>query len=138
MSGFDRLKEMLKEWIEKHKEDEAFTQTVNYLLERPDLEPKFLNEEKTLDGLNDFIHEKGRKHLLNGWCYVTNEVVYCWAVMYFTFPNSFLKINTKKEKNNTANKTTSKNNVVSLEEAKKKVEEKKQTEQLSIFGGVAQ
>lgn len=143
MSGFDRLKEMLKEWTEKHKEDEAFTQTVNYLLERSDLESKFLNEEKTLDGLNDFIHEKGRKHLLNGWCYVTNEVVYCWAVMYFTFPNSFLKINTKKEKsnkqkNNTENKSTSKNKVVSLEEAKKKVEEKKQTEQLSIFGGVAQ
>lgn len=143
MSGFDRLKEMLKEWTEKHKEDEAFTQTVNYLLERSDLEQKFLSEEKTLDGLNDFIHEKGRKHLLNGWCYVTNEVVYCWAVMYFTFPNSFLKINTKKEKhnkqkNNTGNKSTSKNNVVSLEEAKKKVEEKKQTEQLSIFGGVAQ
>ncbi len=138
MSGFDRLKEMLKEWLEKHKDDEAFTQTVNYLLERPDLEQKFLNEEKTLDGLNSFIQEKGRKHLLNGWCYVTNEVVYCWAVMYFTFPNSFLKIKDKKEKTTTAKKSKPKNNVVSLEEAKKKVEEKKQTEQLSIFGGVAQ
>lgn len=141
MNGFDRLRKMLDEWLEKHKEDEAFKQTVNYLLERNDLEPKYLNEEKTLDGLNDFIKEKGRRHLLNGWCYITNEVVYSWAVVYFTMPNSFLKIKEKQAKNNektTKKTTTAKNNVISLEKAKEKIQEaKKETEQLSIFGGVA-
>ena len=141
MSGFDRLRTMLDEWLKENKNDEAFKQTVNYLLERNDLEPKYLNEEKTLEELNDFIKEKGRRHLLNGWCYITNEVVYAWAVMYFSLPNSFLKIN---EKTNTTVKktplkeTTKKNNVISLEVAKEKIEKKKETEQLSIFGGVAQ
>ena len=56
-------------------------------------------------------------------------------------PNSFLKIKEKQAKNNTKNTkktTTTKNNVISLEKAKEKIQEaKKETEQLSIFGGVA-
>lgn len=143
MTGFDRLKNMLEEWLKEHKNDEAFIQTVNYLLERPDLEQRYLNEEKTLKGLNDFIQQKGRSHLLNGWCYITNEVVYSWAVIYFALPNSFLKIKQKDDKKATTKKsntkkTNSKNNVVSLEEAKQKIEQKQQNEQISIFGGVAQ
>ena len=137
MSGFERLRKMLDEWIEKHKEDEAFKQTVNYLLGRDDLEPKFLNEEKTLEGLNQFIQERGRKHLLNGWCYITNEVVYAWAVMYFSLPNSFLKIKEKQVKNVSKENTKEiapKNNVISIEKAKEKIEEKKNA-QLSLFGG---
>lgn len=138
MNGFDRLREMLDEWLKKNKDDEAFKQTVNYLLDRPDLEQKYLNEEKTLNGLNDFIKQKGKKHLLNGWCYITNEVVYAWAVMYFSLPNSFLKITTTPAKNEVSkkDKATAKNNVVSLAEAKQKIETKKEMEQLSIFGGV--
>lgn len=138
MSGFDRLKNMLNEWLEKNNNDEAFEKTVNYLLERKDLESKFLNEEKTLNGLNDFIKEKGRKHLLNGWCYITNEIVYAWAVMYFSLPNSFLKIKEKNNTKSTKKETTTKNNVISLEVAKEKIEKKKEIEQLSIFGGVGQ
>jgi len=137
MRGFDRLKQMLDEWLEKNKDDEAFKQTVYYLLNRDDLEAKFLNEEKTLDGLNSFIKEKGKRHLLNGWCYITNEVVYSWAVMYFTLPNSFLKIQEKQVKSNnkpSKKASTPKNNVISLEQAKEKLEEKKIT-QLSLFGG---
>lgn len=138
MSGFDRLKNMLNEWLEKNNNNEAFEKTVNYLLERKDLESKFLNEEKTLNGLNDFIKEKGRKHLLNGWCYITNEIVYAWAVMYFSLPNSFLKIKEKNNTKSTKKENTTKNNVISLEVAKEKIEKKKEIEQLSIFGGVGQ
>ena len=134
MNGFTRLKEMLNKWIEKHKNDEAFIQTVSYLLNRPDLEPKYLNEEKTLEGLNDFIHQRGKQHLLNGWCYITNEVVYSWAVMYFSLPDSFLKIKPKETKK-VNKKVTSTNNIVSLEDAKKKIEKKKESEQISLFGG---
>ena len=138
MNGFDRLKEMLTEWLKKNKDDEAFKQTVNYLLGRNDLEQKFLNEEKTLKGLNDFIHERGKRHLLNGWCYITNEVVYSWAVMYFSLPNSFLNIKAKENKKDIPRKTKPKNNIISLEEAKQKIEKKEDSEQLSIFGGVTQ
>lgn len=59
--------------------------------------------------------------------------------MYWALPNSFLKINKPKETNNiTTKEKTTKNNVISIEKAKKVIEEKKQVEQLTLFGGVAQ
>ena len=33
-----------------------------------------------------------QKHANNGWNCVTNEIVYAWAVMYFSLPNKLLKI----------------------------------------------
>ena len=136
MNGFERLKNMLDEWKKDHGEDEAFNETVNYLLNRPDLETKFLNDEKSLDGLHDFIHDKGQKHCLNGWCYITNEVIFAWAVMYFSLPNALLKITSpKKKEDNKVEKTNKQtNNVISIEQAKKKIEEKK-NDQISLFGG---
>ena len=142
MNGFERLKTMLDEWIEKNGKDTALIEVVDYLLNRVDLENNYLNLDKTVDGLYDFRHSKGRKHFNNGWRFIINEVVFSWAVMYFSLPNKFLKINTSKSSNsskidNKSSKTTqSNNNVVSLEDAKKKLEKKKETEQLSLFGGV--
>lgn len=74
----------------------------------------------------------------NGWNYITNEVVYAWAIMYFSFPNSFLKIKkteTKKDNKVVQNNTVTKNNVINLEQAKEKIEKKKEVEQISLFGG---
>ena len=115
----------------KDQKDEALKQTVNYLLSRPDLEQKFLNEDKNLDEMCKFIKEKGRQHCHNGWNYITNELVYAWAVMYFSLPNSFLKIKSTQTKNilNKPNNTPTKDNVIPIEKAKEKVK------QLSLFGG---
>ncbi len=103
------------------------------------MEPKYLNEEKNVKEMCNFIKGKGKVHAKNGWNFITNEVVFAWAIMYWALPNSFLKINTPKETQNTTTKEkTIKNNVVSIEKAKKTIEEKKQIEQLTLFGGVAQ
>lgn len=138
MTGFERLKEQVKD-----QEDKALLQTVDYLLSREDMEQKYLNPEKTIEEMAKFIHNKGIKYMKNGWNYITNEVVYAWAIMYFSLPNSFLKIE-KKDTNNdkiktktSSKKSNSKNNVVSLEDAKKNMEKKKETAQISLFGGVA-
>ena len=136
MTGFERLKEQVKD-----QEDKALVQTVEYLLTREDIEEDYLKEEKTLEGMAKFIKDKVRKYMKNGWNYITNEVVYAWAVMYFSLPNSFLKIE-KKDTNNSKTKTSSKkeiskNNVVSLEKARENLEKKKETAQISLFGGVA-
>ena len=136
MTGFERLKEQVKD-----QEDKALLQTVDYLLSRKDMEQKYLNPEKTLAEMGQFIRQKGMKYYKNGWNYITNEVVYAWAVMYFSLPNSFLKIE-KKDTNNSKTKTSSKkeiskNNVVSLEKARENLEKKKETAQISLFGGVA-
>lgn len=136
MNGFERLKEQVKD-----QKDMALRQTVDYLISREDMEQKYLQENKTLEGMAKFIREKGCKYLRNGWNYITNEVVYAWAIMYFSLPDEFLGINQpikKAEiKKNTSGQEKSKNNVVSLEKAKKEIEEKKQITQLSLFGGVA-
>ena len=123
MNGYDRIKSMVKD-----QKDEALKQTVNYLLSRPDLEQKFLNEDKNLDEMCKFIKEKGRQHCHNGWNYITNELVYAWAVMYFSLPNSFLKIKSTQTKS-IPNNTPTKDNVIPIEKAKEKVK------QLSLFGG---
>lgn len=134
MNGFDRLKEQVK-----GQEDSALNQVIEYLISRDDMEQKYLNEEKNVKEMCNFIKGKGKEHAKNGWNFITNEVVFAWAIMYWALPNSFLKINTPKETQNTTTKEkTTKNNVVSIEKAKKTIEEKKQIEQLTLFGGVAQ
>ena len=135
MTGFDRLKEQVKD-----QKDKALVQTVDYLLSREDMEQRYLNEEKNIEEMAKFIRNKARKYMKNGWNYITNEVVYAWAIMYFSLPNSFLKIEKKdttknKEKAEASiKKVTAKNNIVSLEDAKKNMNKKKETEQISLFG----
>ncbi len=138
MNGFERLKEQVKD-----QEDMALKETVDYLISREDLEQKYLNDEKTIEGMRSFIRSKGEKHSRNGWNYLKDEVVFAWAVMYWTLPDKFLKVNTPTKKTETKNATTSqkeneKNNVVSLEKAKQGLEKKKEVAQLSLFGGVTQ
>ena len=123
MNGIERLQETVK-----GQEDAALRQTVDYLISRKDMEQRYLNEEKNLKGMVDFIREKSKKHLKNGWTYITNEVVFAWAIMYFSLPNELLKIKENKEKNN----------VIPIEKGKKVIEEKKKVDQLSLFGGVTQ
>lgn len=132
MTGFDRLKEQIKD-----QDDNALKQTVNYLISRKDMEGKYLNQEKDLKEMCNFIKAKAQNHAKNGWNYITDEVVYAWAIMYFSLPNEFLKIKTKEDSNKESKHTNSrKNNIVSLENAKQKIEEKKEVEQLNLFGGV--
>lgn len=92
MNGIERLQEAVK-----GQEDAALRQTVDYLISRKDMEQRYLNEEKNLKGMVDFIREKSKKHLKNGWTYITNEVVFAWAIMYFSLPNELLKIKENKE-----------------------------------------
>lgn len=134
MNGFDRLREQAKD-----QEDSALKQVIEYLISRDDMEQKYLNEEKNIKEMCNFIKEKGKVHAKNGWNFITNEVVFAWAIMYWALPNAFLKINTPNEtKNIVTEEKTTKNNVVSINTAKKVLEEKKQVEQLTLFGGVTQ
>lgn len=134
MDGFDRLKEEID-----GQEDKALIQTVDYLLTRDDLNERFLNKEKSLEGMAKFIRDKGTSLCKSGWNYITNEVVYAWAVMYYSLPNSFLKIvENKKVQNEKKSSPKAKNNIISMEDAKKTIDKKKETAQISLFGGAPQ
>jgi len=80
MNGFDRLKEQIKD-----QKDVALKQVIEYLVSREDMEPKYLNEEKSVEGMCKFIRSKGNSHSKNGWNFITNEVVYAWAIMYYNY-----------------------------------------------------
>ena len=136
MNGFERLQEQIKD-----TNDTALKQVVEQLVKMPHMEQRYLNDEKNIADMCKFIKSMAQKHANNGWNCVTNEIVYAWAVMYYSLPNKLLKIDEPKKNNAKSNKTktenTNKNNVISMEDAKKELEEKKQTQQISLFGGVA-
>lgn len=137
MNGFERLKEQVKD-----QEDAALQETVRYLLNRDDLEKAFLSEDKSLEEMCNFIRDKGRKHSKNGWNFIINDVVYTWAVMYYSLPNEYLGIKSQKRadksiKSESNNKKKPKDNVLSIEKARKEMKKKKEVKQLSLFGGVA-
>ena len=133
MNGFERLKEQVKD-----QEDESLQKVVNFLLTRTDKEQCYMQDNKTLDKMCDFIGEKAKKHKHNKLNWIDDNIVFSWAVLYFALPDELLGIKNKKSNkkttnNNEDNKTQTPNNVVSMEEAKKKMKEK--SKQLSLFGG---
>lgn len=132
MTGFDRLREQIE-----GQEDSALKEVVNYLLTRTDMEQKYLNKEKTLKEMCKYIKEKAMKNAKNGWNFITNEVVFAWAIMYFSLPNALLQIKTSTHKEESTKKVSppkqNKSNVISLEDSKSK----HKVEQLTLFGGVA-
>lgn len=130
MTGVERLKEMAK-----GQKSTGVQETVNYLISRKDMDSKYLNEEKSLKGMCKFIKSKANNHMEEGWNFISNEVVYAWAIMYFSLPNEFLKIKSENATTINKNDKSKSNNIVSLEDVKQKIEQKKEVEQLNLFGG---
>lgn len=57
MTGTERLLEMVED-----QEDMALKQTVDYLISRKDMEARYLNQEKNLNEMCDFIRSKANSH----------------------------------------------------------------------------
>lgn len=79
MSGIERLKILIE-----GQEDKALLKIVDYLLTREDLKDNYLNENKNLKNMVDYIKSEAKKQSKDGCCYVEDEVVYKWAVNYFS------------------------------------------------------
>ena len=102
MTGIERLKKLVE-----GQEDKALLKIITYLTSREDLDVFYLNEEKSLKQMVDYIKDLAKKQAKNGYCYVDDEEVYKWAVTYFSKSNEELNIkktsipipNTKKEEN---------------------------------------
>lgn len=97
MEGIERIKMLASEI-----KDEALLQIVNYLLTREDMNEKYLNEEKSLKQMVDFIR-KSAKEKANGkgWIMLKDEDVYNYAIHYFDETNESLGLVTVKENKNT-------------------------------------
>ena len=129
MEGIERIKILASE-----VKDTALLKIVDYLLSREDMNDKYLNEEKSLKQMVEFIKGQAQKKANNGMAMIEDEVVYGWAIHYFDESNDQLKI-----KENTIEKIKS---VEKVEQPKKIVsdatQKKKKTKlvaegQLTLF-----
>ena len=90
--GLERIK-VLSEKVK----DKAVLKIINYLLSRKDMNEKYLNEEKTLTQMIEFIKSKAKEKATNGVAMIEDDEVYSWAIHYFDESNKDLKISKIKE-----------------------------------------
>lgn len=124
MNGIERLKSMIEGPFEK-----PLFKIFLYLKSREDMYDKYLNEEKSMSQMYDYIKNEARKQAKNGVAIIEDSVVYGLAIHYFDESNEDLGLN-KKE-------------IPKLEKPKKDTAEKEKVEtpkdeereQVSLFDG---
>ena len=104
--GLERIKK-----LSAKVKDKAVLKIINYLLSRKDMNEKYLNEEKTLTQMIEFIKSKAKEKATNGVAMIEDDEVYSWAIHYFDESNKDLKISktesdveVKEEKKSTVKK----------------------------------
>ena len=125
MDGIERIKQLAADI-----KDEALLEIINYLISRKDMNEKFLNEEKSLKQMVNFIRSEAQKLAKDNMAMVKDDIVFGWAIHYFDETNEQLGL--------TETKTSNKENKIDDQEDNKKVIEPKKTiyvseGQLSLF-----
>ena len=98
MDGIDRIKVLASEII-----DEDLKKITDYLITREDMNEKYLNEEKSIKQMVDFINNTARKELSkkqkSGFVgqFISDENVFGWAIHYWDESNKSLGIKSEEE-----------------------------------------
>lgn len=87
MEGRKRLQALAK-----GQENTALLKVVSHLETLEEMDSKFLNEEKTLKGMTEYIKSNASKQAIDGYAYVEDEVVFEWAVNYWSKSDEVLGI----------------------------------------------
>ena len=103
MDGIERIKILSSEI-----KDDALLSIIDYLLSRKDMNDKYLNEEKNLKQMIDFIMSEAQKKAKANRAIVKDEVVFGWAIHYWDESNENLKIEDVITKDSAPNIKTSK------------------------------
>lgn len=130
MEGIKRLSEMVK-----NQKDKYLIKVVSYLILQEDMNEYYLNEEKNLRDMADYIKKLAKKEAINGVAIIEDETVYQWAKEYFQKSNQELGIENKvvktnNEKNNNNNNINSKFGSIF---GNKKIKKEQEIEQISLF-----
>lgn len=130
MEGIKRLSEMVKD-----QKDKYLIKVVSYLILQEDMNEYYLNEEKNLRDMADYIKKLAKKEAINGVAIIEDETVYQWAKEYFQKSNQELGIENKvvktnNEKNNNNNNINSKFGSIF---GNKKIKKEQEIEQISLF-----
>lgn len=128
MEGIERIKVLASDI-----KDKPLLKIIEYLLTRTDMNDKYLNEEKTLKQMVEFIKNNAKKNAQNGIAMIEDEIVYSWAIHYFDETNEQLGINLNSKKI-TKNETDEKEETATKIESQKKQKKEWVAEgQLSLF-----
>ena len=132
MEGINRLAKMLE-----GQKDKYLNIIVNHLMQHEELDQAFLNEEKNLKDMAEYIKGKARKEASGNVAVIEDSVVFDWAKEYFNKSNEELGI--KKQADKTMKNTTKENNKENDEfgsifdfESNENTEKEK-NEQISLF-----
>ena len=130
MEGIKRLSEMVKD-----QKDKYLIKVVSYLILQEDMNEYYLNEEKNLKDMADYIKKLAKKEAVNGVAIIEDETVYQWAKKYFQVSNQELGIENKvvktnNEKNNNNNNINSKFGSIF---GNKEIKKEQEIEQISLF-----
>lgn len=126
MNGIERIKVLASEI-----QDKPLLKIIEYLLTRQDMNDKYLNEDKNLSQMVEFIKSMAKQHAKNGVAMIEDAVVFGWAIHYWDESNEKLKLEKAKEETTKEEKTkTSTTN----SKVKKKVDKNWNPEgQLTLF-----
>lgn len=113
MEGIERIKQLSKDI-----KDKPLLKIVNYLISRVDMNDKYLNEEKSLKQMIEFIRNNAQKQAKNGVAMIEDEVVYGWAIHYFDETND--NLNLSKSNNSDVEQVTTAKSVVKTQNTKEK------------------
>jgi len=92
MEGIERIKKLSQE-----QKDANIQKVAEYLINREDMDEKYLNEEKNLIDMWDYIKEQAREKAVNGCAVIEDQEVYSLAIHYFDETNEALGIKTNKK-----------------------------------------
>lgn len=124
MEGVERLRVMAMNGGSLQKQ---YFKIFMHLKNRTDMDEKFLNPEKTMAQMYEYIKNQVKKQAVNGVAMIEDAVVYGMAVHYFDESNEDLGIN--KYEIVSKKKTENKEEIPKIVPAKKEEER----EQISLF-----
>ena len=127
MNGIERLKKMLES-----QKDKYLIKIVNYLMLQTEMDEAFLNEEKNLKEMSQYIKDNAMKEATDYVAVIEDDEVYQWAKDYFNKSNEELGIAKENEKKEEKSSDKFGSIFDSLEE--NTIEDKKEEiEQISLF-----
>ncbi len=107
MDGIERIKVLASEII-----DDDLKKITDYLITREDMNEKYLNEEKSIKQMVNFINNTAKKELSkkgkSGFVgqFISDEVVFGWAIHYWDESNESLGLNKKETEVESAKELT--------------------------------
>ena len=92
MEGIERIRVLSQE-----QKDTNIKKVAEYLMTRVDLDEKFMNEEKNLNDMWEYIKKQAKEKAVNGCAVMEDDDVYGLAVHYFDETNEALGIKASKK-----------------------------------------